>query len=121
MTMLTLQSVDSVPPTPEEVRSKGGLPYFVATGILEVPRDAAVERVRTVLEQAQWHIQDDGPVTHFLGWEIRASKASDVVLVSIGQSVIGVAKTPYRPLADTSYVQVAVARENSSPDWSRLS
>lgn len=118
--MLTLRPVGSEPAAPEEVRSKGGLPYFVATGIFEAPRDAALQRVRAILSQTQWSIRNDGPVPHFLGWEIRASKASEVVLVSLGQAVVGVATTPYQPLADTSYVQVAVAKQNSSPEWSRL-
>lgn len=106
--------------TPSEVRSKGGPPYLVATGILDLPREAALARVRAVLDAQGWVRDADGPVRHFLGWELRATKGTEVMLVSLGPGAIDVPASPYRPLEGGSYVQIAVAGRDSTPAWSHV-
>jgi hypothetical protein len=117
---LSLRPMGSEAVEPRTVRSKGGPPYVVATGIADLPRDAALGRVRAALQQLGWETREDRAVEHFLGWELRAVKASDVMLVSIGSEAAGVPGSPYRRLEGRSYVQIAVARRDSPPVWSHL-
>src|SRR5262245_60842151 len=100
---LSLRPFGSEAAEPSTVRSKGGPAYAVATGIADVPRDPTLDRVRTALQRLGWETREDRAVDHFLGWEIRAVKANDVMLVSVGSQAVGVPDSPYRPLADRAY------------------
>ena len=94
---LSLRPMGSEAVEPRTVRSKGGPPYVVATGIADLPRDAALGSVRAALQQLGWETREDRAVEHFLGWELRAVKAERRhARLDRGLEAAGVPGSPYR-------------------------
>ncbi len=108
------------PVAPTAVTVKGGPVYFVATGIASVPPADELQQVRSLLRMVGYTIEKDQAVERFLGWEILATKESGVILVSVGSRVVEGDGAVYPPLVDRSYVQIAIAGRDSTPQWSHV-
>ncbi len=115
---LSLKPLNNVPPTPEEVIIKSAPAYYVSTGVLNTSEEPARTNIVNTLRSQNWTIIHHGKVDHFLGWEVVATRNSAVLQISAGEEARGVSATPYTRQNGYTYIQVAIAGQNSGPSWS---
>lgn len=117
---LHLEPVGSRPADARRVKVKSDPAYYVLTGIRSEPEGAARNAVLQRLRALGWKVVETRASEGFLGWQARATKNGAVLRAQVGSGATNPSGTPYAPLAGRSYVQLAVASEDSGPAWASV-